>query len=144
MSDTMQQPFTSALNDPFDPANVDNYQQPGFLGVSPDVWKSLANFGGNMAAAANARTAGGFLANGPGFAGPFGAAITQSQQQGLQRGQALSDIGYRNAAAQGQHIQNLTAMMNLPLAQAQAQLQYRMLTDPQFRQQMVSSFGMNG
>jgi hypothetical protein len=145
MSGTQSQPpFTSAIQDPFDVANADNYQQPGFLGVSPDVSRSIAGFGGNLAAAANARTSGGFLANGTGFAGPLGAAITQSQQQGLQRGQTMSDIGYRNAAAQGQRLQNLTAAMNLPLAQAQAQIQYRMLTDAPFRQQMMSGFGMGG
>lgn len=134
--------FSSAISDPFDMANVDNYHQPGFLGVSPDVWRSLAGFGGNLAAAANARTNGGFLAYGGGLAGPLGAAISTSQQQGLQRGQALADIGYRGALAQSEQLKNAMAMMNLPLAQAQAQLNYRMMTDPQFRQQFMSGMGM--
>lgn len=113
---------TSAIRDPFDVSNADNYQQPGFLGVAPDVWRSLANFGGNMAANANARGPGGFLTYGQGFAGPFGAAISQSQQQGLQRGQALSDISLRHAQAANTGMDAMLKQYQIPLMQQQMQL----------------------
>ena len=116
MTDTTTPPqFTSALGDPFDPAGVSNLHQPGMLGVSPDVWRSLANFGSNMATSANARTPGGFLANGTGFAGPFAAAVGQSNQQGLVRGQALSDMGYRNALAQNAMTDAALKQFQIPL-----------------------------
>ena len=118
MSDTTIPPqFTSALGDPFDPAGASNLHQPGFLGVSPDVWRSLANFGANMASSANARTPGGFLANGTGFAGPFAAAVGQSQQQGLARGQALADMSYRGALAQNAMTDALLKRFQIPLMQ---------------------------
>jgi hypothetical protein len=133
MSDTTTPPqqFTSVIGDPFDPAGVSNLHQPGMLGISPDVWRSLAMFGSNMATSANARTPGGFLANGTGFAGPFAAAVGQSNQQGLQRGQTLSDIGYRNALAQNQRMQNYVTGINLPLQIAQNRMMLEMMQNPQ-------------
>ena len=133
MSDTTTPPpqFTSALHDPFDVANVDNYSQPGMFGVSPDVWRSLANFGGNLAAAANARTPGGFLQYGGGFAGPFGAAVSASQGQGLQRGVDLSHMALNRANAQSAQMDNYIKAMNLPLQIQQNKMILDMMQNPQ-------------
>src|SRR5690242_9705038 len=94
-----------------------------------------------MATSANARTSGGFLANGTGFAGPFAAAVGESNQQGLQRGQALSDINYRSALAQNQRMQNYMNALQLPLLQAKQQMQMQFLQNPQ---QFMQQFGLNG
>lgn len=132
MSDTTIPPqFTSALGDPFDPAGASNLHQPGMLGVSPDVWRSLANFGGNLAAAANARTPQGFLQYGGGFAGPFGAAVSASQGQGLQRGVDLSHMALNRAQSQSAQMDNYIKAMNLPLQLAQNRLMLEMMQDPQ-------------
>src|SRR6185503_8622395 len=142
MSDTTTPPpqFTSVIGDPFDPAGVSNLHQPGMLGISPDVWRSLAMFGSNMATSANARTPGGFLANGTGFAGPFAAAVGESNQQGLQRGQALSDINYRSALAQNQRMQNYMNALQLPMLQAKQNMFLNYLHDPQG---FMRQFGLN-
>lgn len=97
-----------------------------FLGQSPNFWQSIAQFGGNLAAAANARTPGGFLAYGSGFGGPLGAATgaTLQQQQDLARTRA--GIGLQNAQAQNTAIDAALKRYQIPLLQQQFDLMQRL------------------
>jgi hypothetical protein len=113
--------------DPFDLSTADP-NSPGLLGQPVSFWQNLARFGGNLAAGANARTAGGFLANGTGLAGPLGAAIGTTMEEGnkaaLQRSQlnlqgaeaARTRAGIPLIGAQTSH-----TLAQLPLINAQTQ-----------------------
>jgi len=119
-----QDPAASSLSDPFAFSATPN-DAPGLLGIPVSTWQSLARFGGNLAAAANARTPQGFLANGTGLAGPLGAATTESFNQGAQLANMRSQMQERGAATQGRQIENRIAASGLPLALAKN----KMLTD---------------
>ena len=110
-----------ALGDPFDFASTDP-NAPGALGQSQGFWRDLASFGGNLAAAANARTSDGHLANGAGFGGPFGAAIGQTMEQGRQNAVTRSQLAYQgaNTAKIGLENQYYPKIQNAALAQSDA------------------------
>ena len=119
-----------ALGDPFDFSTTDP-SAPGLLGQSPGFWRDLASFGGNLAAAANARTADGHLANGTSFAGALGPAINDTMQQGRQNALARSVLGYQQAQTQGQQMQNAGTALQLPLLAAQTQAKLGFWQNPQ-------------
>jgi hypothetical protein len=75
-------------------------------------------FGGALAQSANARTPQGFLANGPGFAGPFGAAIGQTAQQGMEYANQQSVLGLRRLQAQNYASETRRREAEIPLIQA--------------------------
>ena len=131
------------LNNPFDMTQP-NTGQPGMLGQTPDFWRSIALMGGNMAAGANARTADGFLANGPGLAGPLGAAVGQTMQQTGQGAVQRSAIAGQNAETQGRQIANVGAAAQLPLTLAKTQMLTNFYTHPEMLQQMFGTFSGGG
>lgn len=105
--------MSGSYSSPFEPSGADA-QQPGMLGLSPDLWRTIAQFGGAMSQAANARTPSGHLANGTGFLGPLGAATGDAFKQA----QILAELRSRLAsqAAQTGHTQ-----AQIPLVRAQTQ-----------------------
>lgn len=128
------------MADPFSFNNVDP-NAPGMLGQPVGFWQDLARFGGNLASAANARTAGGFLANGPDIAGPLGAAVTGTLDQARQNAVTQSALAGQSAETQGKQIQNQLAGYGLPAAAAQARLRTRALTEPGFLQNLTTQLG---
>jgi hypothetical protein len=90
----------SGIGDPF--AVVNNPSptaQPGSgaLGQNADFFRNLMTFGAAMAQGANARTPGGFLANGPGWEGPMAAGILGAEQGARQNAALNSQIGVQQA-----------------------------------------------
>jgi hypothetical protein len=132
MSDSITQ-----LGDPFSAAATQN-TSPGFLGQSPAFWAHLAQFGGNLAAAANARTPSGHLAYGAGFAGPFGAAIGETAQQSLGQAVGSANIGRSQAETRHLNMENQALSYQLPLQQAQANALADYWKDPSFLKNLVS------
>jgi hypothetical protein len=124
------------MADPFDFSTADP-NAPGFLGQSVGFWRDLASFGGNLAAASNARTASGHLANGTGFIGPFGAATTATMEQGRDNALARSRMAYQNAQTQTTGMQNQLLASQLPMELARNKALADMWADPAFRQQML-------
>ena len=129
-----------------DPFNFDTTDPsaPGLLGLPVSEWQNIARFGGNLASAANARTPQGFLANGPGLAGPLGAAVTGTMDQSRQNAVTRSGLASQGATTQGQQISNLLASYGLPAAQAQSQLRTRALTEPGFLQNYMNQLQGGG
>jgi len=95
--------------------------------VSPDFWHNLALFGASLSTAANQRTNGGFLANGPGFGGALGAGTLNFNN--LQRQQALTDAQLAQTAAQtqGLNFNNQINAMSMPLIKAGTQQALHMM-----------------
>jgi hypothetical protein len=124
-----QQSSGWGLSDPFN-FNVPGQPQeaPGLFGVTPSAWQHLAMFGGNMLAAANARTPSGHLAYGTGFAGPFGAA-TVNTMEGAQQ-QALGRMQMQRG-----YLQNALTSAQLPVELQRAKIQN------QYMQQMLNGGG---
>lgn len=112
--------MSGSLGTPFDVGNADA-QQPGFLGQSPDFWRQLMAFGANLSQGANARTATGHLANGAGFAGPLGAAISSTMTDMQKLAQVRSQLGL-------QRQQTALTQAHIPGVKAQAD-KTRMETD---------------
>ena len=102
------------------PAPATPPQQTGFAGMSPSFWQNLMNFGANMSIAANARTPQGFLEYGNGFAGPFGAAAVQTEQQA--RDQANAAAQRQVSLAQAANLQSSTLLNQLHIPMLQAQI----------------------
>lgn len=123
------------LGDPFSAAASQN-TAPGFLGQSPAFWQHLAMFGGNMVQAANARTPSGHLANGTGFAGPFGAAIGETAQQAQGQALAQARVGQSQAETRGINQQNQLRNIQMPAEILRAQFQTQALQDPNLRSQL--------
>lgn len=121
----------SGSGNPFDFSTSDP-TTPGPLGVSLGTWRDIASFGGNLAQAANARTASGFLANGPGLAGPLGAAITGTLQQGQQEAAQRAALAGSAASTQSVNIDNLMKSFGITPAAARANIQTQALTKPGF------------
>ena len=138
--------YSSGGIDPSYPTTDPSQGQPqqSFLGAAPDFWNRLATIGSSMAVAANAHGPGGFLPFGQNFAGPFGAGVAADQQRQLDVANLNSSLALRGAQTRGQQLQNQITALGLPLAQMQAQLRQRFLSDPTFRQQFISSMGMGG
>lgn len=134
MSDTIPQ-----LGDPFS-AGASQDTQPGFLGQSPAFWQHLAMFGGNLSAAANARTPSGHLANGTGFAGPFGVATGETIRDAQQQAAIQAGIGRTGAETTGLNLQNQLAASNLPLAKAKNAFLQMLYQNPD----AMNSFMQNG
>jgi hypothetical protein len=130
------------MADPFDFSQSDP-TAPGFLGVPVGTWRDLASFGGNLAAAANARTSQGFLANGPGLAGPLGAAIGDTMQQGRQNALSRSVLASQAAATQGQQLQNVGAASGLPLTIAKNRMLLNIYQNPELMQQLLGGGASN-
>lgn len=124
-----------ALNDPFDFSGQ---------GGNADIYRNLMMFGGALSTAANARDPRGFLTYGPGFAGPFGAAVQQTGLQSMETAQNRARLGYVGAQTRGQQLQNQAFEAELPLRQAQAQDRIRYLTDPEYRARVDREFQVGG
>lgn len=124
MSDSIPQ-----LGDPFSAA-ASQQTAPGFLGQSPAFWQHLAMFGGNLVQGANARTPSGHLANGTGFAGPFGAAIGATAQQAQEQALSQSNIGRNQAEITGANLNNRLKQAQMPAELLRAQFQTNALQDP--------------
>ena len=110
-------------------------QSPGFLGQSPDFWRSLAQFGGNLASAANARTSDGHLVNGTGFGGAFGSAIGQTMQDVRQDAVARSNLSNQQQQNYDLRMKNQITAMGMPLLQAQNDMRmayWKNPNDPRF------------
>lgn len=107
------------MGDPFSFDGADP-NAAGFLGQSPQFWRDLAAFGGNLAGAANARTASGHLANGTGFAGPLGVATVQTMEMGQKNALARSLLQHQGAQTQGLNINNEIGRLGLPFQRALA------------------------
>jgi len=131
------------LNNPFD-LSQNTSGQAGALGLSPDLWRSIAMFGGNLAAAANARTAGGFLANGPGLAGPLGAAIGPTMAATTQGAALRSNLAGQQQETIGKQLQNLATASGLPLTIARNQMLTGFYNNPAALQQFLGAFGGGG
>lgn len=120
----------------------------GFLGQSPNFWQHLAMFGGNLSAAANARTPSGHLAYGSGFAGPFGAAIGTTMQQGMEQARYGAGIQNQLQEAQGRQLQNRALASSLPLQEASNKQALDWLQHPEnagaYMQQMMGGYGGGG
>ena len=127
----------SGTNDPFNFSQTDP-NAPGLLGLPVSEWQNIARFGGNLASAANARTPQGFLANGPGLAGPLGAAVTGTMDQSRQNAVTRSGLASQGATTQGQLLQNKLTGIGIPAAEAQAALRMRALTEPGFLQNYMN------
>jgi hypothetical protein len=110
------------LGDPFAFDTTDP-NAPGMLGQTPQFWHDLASFGGNLSAAANARTGDGHLANGTSFAGALGPAITATMDQGRQNAISRSQLASQQATTQNQLLQNQATSLGLPLLKAQTEMQ---------------------
>ena len=117
------------LGDPFSAA-ASQQTAPGFLGQSPAFWQHLAMFGGNLAQAANARTPSGHLANGAGFAGPFGAAVGQTAQQSQDQSINQANVGRSRAETMGQNLKNQLQAAQMPAELLRAQFQMNALQNP--------------
>ena len=110
-------------------------QSPGFLGQSPDFWRSLAQFGGNLASAANARTSDGHLVNGTGFGGAFGSAIGQTMQDVRQDAIARSNLSNQQQQNYDLRMKNQITAMGMPLLQAKNDMKiayWKNPNDPRF------------
>jgi len=124
----------SGINDPFafqqglDPSQ----QSTGAFGVPMSAWQHLAMFGGNLAAAANARTPTGHLAYGAGFAGPFGAAVGQTMQEGMGQAATGANIGRVRAETQQEQLKNQVLQAQVPFEQYKARLSLQLAQDPNF------------
>jgi hypothetical protein len=105
--------MSGSYSSPFDPSGADA-QQSGLLGLSPDLWRTIAQFGGAMSQAANARTPSGHLANGTGFLGPLGAATGDAFQQAQRLAELRSKLA-EQAATTGR------TRAQIPLLNAQTQ-----------------------
>lgn len=127
MSDSIPQ-----LGDPFSAA-ASQQTAPGFLGQSPAFWQHLAMFGGNLVQGANARTPSGHLANGTGFAGPFGAAIGATAQQAQEQAKSQSDIAKNRADTTSVNLGNTVKQAQIPAQLLQAQFQTNAMQDPGLR-----------
>jgi hypothetical protein len=90
-----------------------------------------------MAVAANQRTGSGWLVNGNGFAGPFGAAELGAQQQAMDTARNRAAVGYVGAQTQGKQIENQLARLGLPMAQLRA----RAAMDPNFLSSIMGASG---
>lgn len=107
--------------DPFDPQNLTApSDSPGFLGLSPQAWRDMAVFGGNLSAAANARTSSGHLQYGAGLAGPLGAATNESFSQGQKLAGAMADLGIKRETQRKLNYENQLTAMGMPFQQALA------------------------
>jgi len=104
---------------PGQPAPAPPPKNNGFLGMSPSFWQNLMNFGANMSVAANARTPEGFLAYGPGFAGPFGAAAVETEQQAREQANAAASRQLQQAQTSEAQTQALVNQLHIPMLQAQ-------------------------
>lgn len=93
---------------------------PGLLGLSPSTWQDIARFGANLASGANARTAQGFLANGPGLAGPLGAAVSGTLDQNRANAVTRSGLARQGAETTGLNLQNQITSLGLPFQKALA------------------------
>ena len=94
-------------------------QSPGMAGQSPAFWSNVANFGGNLAVASNARNGQGFLTYGQGAAGPIGAAVLANQQQQQQNPFLAAELQRARLGNQSASMQNQLTQMRMPLEQAQ-------------------------
>lgn len=130
-------------SDPFDFSNADP-NAAGFLGIAPSAWRDLAAFGGNLASAANARTASGHLANGTGFAGPLGAAIGPTMEFGRQNAVTRSNLGMQAANTRGRQIENMLLESSLPTQLARNKMLQDIFQDPAKLNQLMQQFGGGG
>lgn len=112
------------------------------LGVSPSTWQNIAALGSGMIAGANQRTADGHLANGTGFAGGFGAGVQNYLNSANQQAQMRSQAAHQQAETQGLNLQNQITGMGIPFMQQRMQFQQQMMSDPRFRQMLMSNMGM--
>lgn len=131
--------MSGSNNDPF--AFQGDPNAPGALGQSVGFWQDLARYGGNVAAAANARTASGHLANGTGALGAFGAAINPTLDAARQNAVTRSNLGLQRQQTQHAGMENQLLSYQLPIAQANAELNAKLM-DPVFaRNYMQSLYG---
>lgn len=107
--------MSGTLGNPFNFSPTDT-TAPGFLGQSPSFWQGLAQFGGNLAAAANARTGDGHLANGTGLAAPLAIAAGQTVDTARQNALTRSQLAGQQASTQSQQLQNQLTASALPLS----------------------------
>lgn len=107
------------MADPFDLSTADP-NSPGLFGQPVSFWQNLARFGGNLAAGANARTAGGFLANGTGLAGPLGSAVGATMEQGNRAAINRAGLGRSQAETTGLNLQNQLMALGMPFQRALA------------------------
>lgn len=105
------------MADPFDFSATDP-NTPGMLGQPVSFWQNLARFGGNLAAGANARTPQGFLANGPGLAGPLGAAIGTTMEQGQKAALGRSALAHQGQETRKLGLENRLTEMGMPFQEA--------------------------
>src|SRR5579859_2397352 len=95
-----------------------------FLGQSPNFWSNLANFGGNLSVAANARGPMGELKYGGGL-GALGPAVLANQEWQQKQPFMRAELEKANLQNQGLGLQNQLTIASLPfqIAKTQAGMQ---------------------
>lgn len=121
-----------SVGDPFSMAAASG--QPDAPGTG---WQHLAMFGGNMLAAANARTPSGHLMYGTGFGGPLGVATINTMQQAGQQAQQRQEL-------QSGYLRNQLAQATVPLQIQQAQFSSMMRQHPEMLNDFMGRLGFGG
>jgi len=111
-----------------------------FLGQSPNFWSNLANFGGNLSVAANARGPMGELKYGGGL-GALGPAVLANQEWQQKQPFMRAELEKANLQNQGLGLQNQVAAAQLPYAQALAKAQIASLPGGQQQTSVPLPFG---
>lgn len=137
MSDNPYDPFSAA-------ANGLPSTKPGFLGVSPSQWESVAQLGAGAIAGANQRTGSGHLANGTGLAGGIMGAVQGYYGDVQNQAKMRSHLAQESAQTQGMNIGNEAAASGLGLIKARNALSQKMMSDPRFMQQLQGMMGGGG
>lgn len=128
--------------DPFDVTHTDQPYDEGRGGLNPDFARNLLAFGAAAMQGANARTAGGFLANGTGPLGGIGAGIQGAMQQNLAAGRTRSELAYQGAQTQHQQMQNQLMQMGMPYQLALQNMNLKLL-DPKNMRDYMHQFGID-
>lgn len=142
MSDTLYDPFSAAAAG--GAPNGLPSTRPGLFGVSPSQWESVAQLGAGMIQGANQRTGSGHLANGTGPAGGIMGAVQGYYGDVQNQAKLRSQLAQEGAQTQGLNLSNQAAASGLGLTKARNALSQKIMSDPNFMQQLQGMMSGGG
>lgn len=124
-----------------DPFAFDDPNAPGLGGMPVGFWQNLARFSGNWAAAQNARTSDGHLANGTGPLAGFAQAGAETLDQNRQLAMTRASLAGTQADTQGKQLANAAAGSALPLTVAKNNYMAQFWNDPSRMDALMNDVG---